>query len=288
MNESVRGYVEAIRVRSEDAGKLAEVASAIAEFARAIESSKDLMEVLGDPSFSSRAKAEIVGDLLARSNALAIKLGQTIVMSEAPKYILDTFMETHRLLEIDDLASYVGADSTKSRANGFAKALFGLATPLDLETCEDQLFRFARSIEANRPLRRALSGMGSHPSQRREIVDDLLKEKTSKLSWEVARYAVSITVVRDIVEIIDGLVSIAAQERNLFVCQLRSARELGPEEIERIRLSLAANVGRELEARAIVDPSLLAGVVAVVGDEIFDGSARRRIDQLRVRLSSSS
>ena len=288
MNESVRGYVEAIRVRSEEAGTLAEVASAIAELKRAIESSKDLMEVLGDPSYSPRAKAEIVGDLLARSNALAIKLGQTIVMSEAPKYILDTFAETHRLLEVDDLANYVGADSTKSRANGFAKALFGLANPLDLEICEDQLFRFARSIEANRPLRRALSGMGSHPSQRCAIVDDLLKEKTSNLSWEVARYAVSITVVRDIVEIIDGLVAIAAQERNLFVCQLRSARPLSPQEIERIRLSLVASVGRELEARAMVDPSLLAGVVAVVGDEIFDGSARRRIDQLRVRLSSSS
>ena len=36
--------------------------------------------------------------------------------------------------------------------------------------------------------------------------------------------------------------------------------------------------------KVVVDPSVIGGVVATVGDTIFDGSVRTRIDQLKSRL----
>ena len=36
--------------------------------------------------------------------------------------------------------------------------------------------------------------------------------------------------------------------------------------------------------RAIVDPSVLGGVLATVGDTVIDGSVRTRLEQLKSRL----
>ena len=36
--------------------------------------------------------------------------------------------------------------------------------------------------------------------------------------------------------------------------------------------------------KVIVDPSVLGGVVATIGDTVIDGTVRTRIDQLKSRL----
>ena len=39
--------------------------------------------------------------------------------------------------------------------------------------------------------------------------------------------------------------------------------------------------GKRVEVKVIVDPSVLGGLVAQVGDTVIDGSVRRRLEQLR-------
>jgi F-type H+-transporting ATPase subunit delta len=36
--------------------------------------------------------------------------------------------------------------------------------------------------------------------------------------------------------------------------------------------------------KVVVDPNVLGGVVARIGDTVIDGSVRRRLDQLKERL----
>jgi hypothetical protein len=42
--------------------------------------------------------------------------------------------------------------------------------------------------------------------------------------------------------------------------------------------------GKQLNLKVVVDPSVLGGIVATVGDTVIDGSVRTRIDQLKSRL----
>jgi F-type H+-transporting ATPase subunit delta len=70
-----------------------------------------------------------------------------------------------------------------------------------------------------------------------------------------------------------------------------SARPLGDAERERLRAALAARAGRnpgdvQLELR--VDEDLVGGLVAQVGDVVFDGSIRNHLRQLRSNLTRSS
>ena len=53
----------------------------------------------------------------------------------------------------------------------------------------------------------------------------------------------------------------------------------------RLRAALAARTGREIDLDVAVDPALLGGVVATVGDVVYDGSLRTQLSQLRASLT---
>ena len=53
----------------------------------------------------------------------------------------------------------------------------------------------------------------------------------------------------------------------------------------RMAEALSKATGRQVELRVVVDPTVVGGVVAKVGDEIFDGSLRSWLTEARVHLS---
>ena len=62
---------------------------------------------------------------------------------------------------------------------------------------------------------------------------------------------------------------------------MRSAVALDEEQIARIGAALSQATGKSIEVKAITDPSVVGGIVAQVGDTVFDGSVRSRFDDLR-------
>ena len=45
-------------------------------------------------------------------------------------------------------------------------------------------------------------------------------------------------------------------------------------------------MGGPVDVQVVVDPSVVGGMVARVGDEVLDGSIRSRLDEARQRLGS--
>lgn len=68
--------------------------------------------------------------------------------------------------------------------------------------------------------------------------------------------------------------------------QVRSASPLSEAQQQRLRRALGARLGRDVELEIEVDPALLGGLVARVGDLVFDGSVRTQLRQLRHSLVS--
>jgi F-type H+-transporting ATPase subunit delta len=65
------------------------------------------------------------------------------------------------------------------------------------------------------------------------------------------------------------------------------AREPGPEFREEIVADLERRLGRSVVARFRVDRSIIGGAVIRVGEQILDGSVRRRMTSLRHRMLHS-
>jgi F-type H+-transporting ATPase subunit delta len=55
---------------------------------------------------------------------------------------------------------------------------------------------------------------------------------------------------------------------------------------ERLERALSAATGRTVEAKVVVDPTVIGGVVARVDDLVFDGSVASRLEDAKQALRS--
>ena len=77
----------------------------------------------------------------------------------------------------------------------------------------------------------------------------------------------------------------AAERRRKQLAEVRTAVPLDASHRERLAAALSRATGREIELKAIVDEAVIGGVVATVGDQVFDGSIRRKLELAREQLT---
>jgi F-type H+-transporting ATPase subunit delta len=171
------------------------------------------------------------------------------------------------------------------RIDGYARGLFEIARAEGtLDEVEDELFRFARSYEASDALRNALTDELIPAEKRQQIVEDLLGGKVTSTTIQLVSLVVGSGRGRDLPAIIDTLVARASSTKNLELAEVRVAVALTDDQQTRLAAALANATGKQVNLKVIVDPDVLGGVVATVGDTVIDGSVRTRIDQLKARL----
>jgi F-type H+-transporting ATPase subunit delta len=169
---------------------------------------------------------------------------------------------------------------------GYAQALFSVADAEgSLDVVEDELFRFARTVEADTRLREALTDPGLPPDRKKAVVQELLGDRASRHTVGLLGFLVEQGRVKDLPRIIDALVELAAERRRKAVAEVRSAVPLDEDQRARLRGALSAATGLEVDLKVLVDPSVVGGVVARVGDQVFDGTIRRRLEQAREQLT---
>ncbi|HEX9992193.1 MAG TPA: ATP synthase F1 subunit delta [Acidimicrobiales bacterium] len=171
------------------------------------------------------------------------------------------------------------------RIEGYASALFEVASVEGtLGDIEDELFRFARTLEGSDELRDALTDASLPASRRQQIVEDLLGPRAQPLTTALVSFVVGAGRGRDLPAIIDRLVARAATSRHHEVAEVRSVVELSEDQRTRLAAALSNATGKQVEVKVIIDPTILGGLVAQVGDTVIDGSVRHRLNQLRERL----
>jgi F-type H+-transporting ATPase subunit delta len=171
------------------------------------------------------------------------------------------------------------------RIDGYARALFEVArADGTLEEVEDELFRFARSFESTESLRTALTDDSIPASRRQGIVEDLLGDSATATTVQLISLVVGLGHGHDLVSIIDALVARASASKNLALAEVRSAVALSDDQQNRLRAALANATGQQVNLKVVVDPKVIGGIVATVGDTVIDGSIRTRVDQLKARL----
>jgi F-type H+-transporting ATPase subunit delta len=168
------------------------------------------------------------------------------------------------------------------RSHAYAEALLAVArSEGSLAEVEDELFRFARLLEANDDLRTTLTDATLPVSRRQQIVEDLLGGRASSTTTALVSMVVGTGRSRDLPAIIDELVRLSAAEGNKEVAEVRSAVDLTDDQKQRLAAALEAKTGKKVELKVIIDPTVLGGLVAQVGDTVIDGSIKTRLQQLK-------
>ena len=173
-----------------------------------------------------------------------------------------------------------------SRVKGYAQALFAVAEAEgELDQVQDELFRFGKAVEAEPKLREALTDPELPAERKRSLLEDLLGGKASPHTIGLLSFVVEQGRARDLPKIIEALTEVAAERKRQAVAEVRTAVPLDAKRRDALAAALAKATGREVDLKVLVDPSVIGGVVARVGDQVFDGSIRRRLDMAREQLA---
>lgn len=177
----------------------------------------------------------------------------------------------------------------KEAIRGYAEAMFSVAEAEDaLDAVEDELFRFARALEREQDLRDALADPALPADRKRAVLEEILGQRAHPVTVNLLGFIVEQGRARDLPAIVDELVALAAERRRAAVAEVRSAFPLDAEHRERLAEALGKATGKKVELKVVVDPSVVGGVVARVGDQVIDGSVRRRLELARERLTEGA
>jgi F-type H+-transporting ATPase subunit delta len=169
---------------------------------------------------------------------------------------------------------------------GYARALFAVAEAEgELGQVEDELFRFGKIMESRSDLRQALADPQLPADRKKALLEELLGGKASRHTVSVLGFLIDQGRAKELPRIVDALAEVAAEQRRQQVAEVRSAVSLSAEQRKRLQSALSKATGKEVEVKVVVDPSVIGGVVARVGDQVFDGTIRRKLEMAREQLA---
>ena len=165
-------------------------------------------------------------------------------------------------------------------------ALFGAAeTAHQLDTVEDELFRFERIVQGDGEVVALLDEYTVDPQRRQTLLDALLGGKVDDVTLALLKHAVASSRKRSILLAIDDLLELAAKRQERSIARVVSASPLSDDQQRRLARILSDMYGREITLRTALDSSVKGGLVIRVGDEVIDGSIAARFASARASLA---
>jgi F-type H+-transporting ATPase subunit delta len=174
----------------------------------------------------------------------------------------------------------------ESLIRGYAQALFVVAEAEgELEQVEDELYRFGQAVEKQPKLREALTDPALPGERKKAVIEDLLGAKSSPHTTGLLGFLVEQGRAKDLPRILQAMAEFAAERRRKAVAEVRTAVPLDAKRRDLLVKALSKATGKDIELKVLVDPSVIGGVVARVGDQVFDGSVRRKFELARQQLA---
>ena len=87
-------------------------------------------------------------------------------------------------------------------------------------------------------------------------------------------------------EIITAFQQVIRQRQGVAEAEVSSAVELNAAQKKDLAATLVRLTGKKIEPKYSLDPALLGGAVVRIGDTIYDGSLRSRLNEMRARLAA--
>ena len=146
-----------------------------------------------------------------------------------------------------------------------------------LEDVEDELFRFARVIDSEPGLRSALTDPVMPTEVKMNLVRELLESRARPATLRLIELVLSSGSSRDPAAALLDLAELAARRRGRVVVEARTAVPIDVQRQARLAEALSRTLGRRIDLEVVVDPAVVGGVVARFGDELIDGSVKRKL-----------
>lgn len=291
MNPQLEGYSSAV-VEATASSALPAVAADLDSVERLVLTHPRLRAALTDTAVSGTARRAVLLDLLEgkvtpEARRLAAFAAMIVPAPEVNSALAWLATRVRHAAEGQPLEEPpLSLTQARRRVGGYANALHEEMSTSQLESLEDDLFRFARIVDSTPPLRAVLTDRDAGLAMRQALVSELLEGKVLPASVALARYAVTGGRARDYVGTLDYLVEQTAEARGWRIAHVRAAAPIDEQQRASLSQALSSLSGTPVELQVVVDEALLSGARIRIGDLQVDATARGRIDTLREHLGT--
>jgi F-type H+-transporting ATPase subunit delta len=170
-------------------------------------------------------------------------------------------------------------------AKRYAQAVFAIATDANTVDQWRADLNDVATVLVESPLAAMLQDDRVTVERRQALVERSLD--VSPLALNLAKLLVAKGRAADARLVADAFNEMADEAAGIVHAHLTTAIELSPDQVQGLQARLGSALGKNVQATASVDPSLLGGIVIRVGDRLIDGSVRTRLKELRRELEGA-
>jgi len=176
---------------------------------------------------------------------------------------------------------------TGSLARRYARAVLEIGTANgNLDKIGADLRSLAKAMRESAELVTALTNPAIRRADRRRVIDGLLQRIGAELHTKNLVYLLldgeRLGSLEAISREVDAMIEAKAGRMS---AEITSARPLDATQLSQIITSLEKLSGKKVAVTRREDPDLLGGVVAKLGDTVYDGSLRTQLRTLRDELT---
>lgn len=169
-------------------------------------------------------------------------------------------------------------------ARRYASAVFDLARKYNTVDATLKDIREIAQVFANRKVSYLLREPKIPAKRKEQALRAALQRRVQNTSLNLALLLVQRELVEYMPAIAQEFEQLVLDYRNQAVAYVTTATQVDAKQQATIQRALEQRTGKSIIMRSHVDPSILGGVIARVGDRIIDGSVRYRLNVLEQQL----
>jgi len=176
---------------------------------------------------------------------------------------------------------------TGSLSRRYAKAIFEIGSEQGgLDKLGADIRSLAKAMKDSAELQSTLTSPAIRRQDRRKVIDGLLQQigvvSTMRNLIYLLLDSERLGSLPGISRELDAMIEAKAGR---IAAEVVSAKPLDPSQLSQITTSLEKLSGKKVSVSHREDPDLLGGVVAKLGDTVYDGSLRTQLRNMRDELS---
>ena len=139
-------------------------------------------------------------------------------------------------------------------------------------------------IKSSGELSRTLSSPVVKAQVKSSILEEIFKKKISKETMDFLKFIVEKNRENLLESIVNKFLELRDQKLGLVNVNVKSAVELGEDQKKKLKEKFEKLLNKKVRLNFTIDPDVVGGFVAKVGDTVYDASLKNQLEVLKKRF----
>jgi F-type H+-transporting ATPase subunit delta len=161
----------------------------------------------------------------------------------------------------------------------YARAIFDVASERGkIDQVEADLGAIVQAVEQNAELSKIMQHPHIAADAKKSLVEELFKSSVGEESFNFLNVLIENGREVQLPDIYRSFVQLANEARGIADAVVTSAKPLSSEEEAELAEKFGQTLNKKLRVTTVVDPAILGGIVIKIGDRLYDGSLKTKLE----------